>query len=108
MNNRLSYLDDGTIQTRRIDILEALKRINNKDISFLHFKQIYPIHKDTKKYLSKADITIIVENNATSQFGKLIKLHTGFEIHHKILQFNGLPFSVETIESEIKRIIGKE
>lgn len=88
-------------------IKEALEKINQKNISFLHFNQIYPIHKDALKYLKKAERTIIVENNATSQFSKLIKLQTGYEINHKILQYNGLPFSVETIEKQIKQILQK-
>jgi 2-oxoglutarate ferredoxin oxidoreductase subunit alpha len=87
-------------------IKEAIKKINSKDISYLCFKQVHPIHKDTLKYLSKAKKTIIIENNSTSQFARLIKLHTGFEIQNKILQYNGLPFSVETIEKQIKKIIG--
>jgi len=86
-------------------IKEAVEKINKKNISFLHFKQIYPIHPNTLNYLKKAETTIIVENNATSQFSKLIKLHTGYEIKHKILQYNGLPFNVETVEKQIKQII---
>jgi 2-oxoglutarate ferredoxin oxidoreductase subunit alpha len=86
-------------------IKEAIEMIKRKDISFLHFKQLYPIHPNTIKYLKKAEKTIIVENNATSQFGKLIKLHTGYEINYKILQFNGLPFSVETLEKQIRQIL---
>lgn len=89
-------------------IKEAIEMIDRKDVSFLHFKQIYPIHPNTIKYLKKAEKTIIVENNATSQFGKLIKLHTGYEINHKILQYNGLPFSVETVEKQIKQILQME
>jgi len=86
-------------------IKEAISKISRKDISFLHFKQVYPLHKDTLKFLKKAEKTIIVENNPTSQFAKLIKLHTGYEIKNKILQYNGLPFSVETIETQIKKLI---
>ncbi|MFO7676849.1 MAG: 2-oxoacid:acceptor oxidoreductase subunit alpha [Thermoplasmatota archaeon] len=86
-------------------IKEALEKINQKNISFLHFNQIYPIHKDTLNYLKKAEKTIIVENNATSQFSKLIKLHTDYEINHKILLYSGLPFSVETVEKQIKQIL---
>ena len=86
-------------------IKEAIEKIERKDVSFLHFKQIYPIHPNTINFLKKAEKTIILENNATSQFGKLIKLHTGYEINHKILQYNGLPFSVETVEKQIKQIL---
>jgi len=86
-------------------IKEAIENIGRKDISFLHFKQVFPLHNDTVKYLKKAEKTIIVENNATSQFAKLIRQQTGFDIRYKILQFNGLPFSVETIKKEIKQMI---
>ncbi len=86
-------------------IKEAIEKINKKNISFLHFKQLYPLHPNTLNYLKKAKKTIIVENNATSQFSKLIKLNTGFEIEHKILQYNGLPFNVEKLEKQIKQIL---
>ena len=45
-----------------------------------------------------------MENNATSQFAKLIRQQTGYEIQNKILQYDGLPFSVETIIKEIQKI----
>jgi len=86
-------------------IKEAVEKINKKNISFLHFKQLYPLHPNTLNYLKKAEKTIIIENNATSQFSKLIRLHTGYEIKHKILQYNGLPFNVETVEKQIKQIL---
>ena len=89
-------------------IKEAINRIDRKDISFLHFKQVYPLHKDTIKYLTKAKKTIIVENNAFSQLSMLIKLYTGYEIKNKILQYSGLPFSVETIEKQIKFLVGRK
>ncbi len=87
-------------------IKEALGNIDNKEIAHLHFKQVYPLHEDTIKFLKKAEKTIIIENNATSQFSKLIRQQTGYEIKNKILQYNGLPFSVETITKEIQKIIG--
>jgi len=86
-------------------IKKAVENIKNNNISFLHFKQIYPIHQNTLNYLKKAEKIIIIENNATAQFAKLIKLNTGYEIEHKILQYNGLSFSVENVEKQIKKIL---
>jgi 2-oxoglutarate ferredoxin oxidoreductase subunit alpha len=83
-------------------IKEALEKLDRKDISFLHFKQVYPLHEETKEYLKKAEKTVIVENNATSQFGKLIKLYTGMDIETKILKYNGLAFSVEEVLDKIR------
>jgi len=52
--------------------------------------------------LRKAEKTIIFENNAQGQFADLIKLKTGFEIGKKILKYNGMPFSVEEVERNLK------
>jgi len=89
-------------------IKEALENYEDKEIAFLHFCQVYPLHRDTVNYLKKAEKIIIVENNATSQFGKLIKLHTGIEIEHKILKYNGMPFSTEEINAELDKILKRD
>jgi len=89
-------------------VREALQELGRDDISFLHHKQVYPLYEGTRDYLQKAKKNIIIENNATSQFGKLIKLYTGMDIEAKILKYNGLAFSVEEVAAEIKKILGKE
>jgi 2-oxoglutarate ferredoxin oxidoreductase subunit alpha len=84
---------------------EALKMINHKELAFLHFNQVYPLHKKTTSFLNKAKKTIIVENNATSQFGKLIKSETGYQFDHAILKYDGMPFSVEELVKKIKKYL---
>lgn len=87
-------------------ITEALERMDDDKISFLHYKQVYPLHHETINYLKKADKTVIFENNATSQFSNLIKFETGFEIDHKILKYNGMPFSVEEVIHNMQSLEG--
>lgn len=89
-------------------VREALQELGREDISFLHFTQVYPLYEGTRDYLQKAQINLIIENNATSQFGKLIKLYTGVDIEAKILKYNGLAFSVEEVAAEIQKILSKE
>jgi len=84
-------------------IKEALNRLGREDVSFLHFKQVYPLHPDTTQYLRRAEKTVVIENNATSQFGRLVKFHTGIKIENTILKYNGLPFSVEEIVQNLKQ-----
>jgi 2-oxoglutarate ferredoxin oxidoreductase subunit alpha len=86
-------------------IKEALDNLKKDNISFLAFKQVYPLHDTTKNYLEKAKKTIIFENNAKSQFGNLIKLETGFDIHEKSLKYNGMPFSVEEVTETLKDLL---
>jgi len=76
---------------------EALQKLDRDDAALLHFKQVYPLAAQTTEYLQKAEKTIIVENNATSQFAKLIKLQAGIDIDKKILKYNGLGFFVEEL-----------
>jgi len=86
-------------------IREVLGRLGTKDVAFLHFKQVYPLHPEAIAYFKKAKKTVIVENNGTAQFGQLIRLQTGFDMDHKILKYNGLPFSVEELEERLKSIL---
>ncbi|HUT82915.1 MAG TPA: 2-oxoacid:acceptor oxidoreductase subunit alpha [Candidatus Bathyarchaeia archaeon] len=86
-------------------IKEALDEINDDTVALLHFTQLYPLPKNTRKFLEKAEKLIIVENNVTSQFSKLLKLYTGIDIDNKILKFNGMPFSVEELSKKIKKIL---
>ena len=87
-------------------IKEALDNLENEDISFLYFKQIYPLDPSIKNLLNNAEKTIIFENNAQGQFAELIKLKIGFEIEKKVLKYNGMPFSVEEVETSLKDFIG--
>jgi 2-oxoglutarate ferredoxin oxidoreductase subunit alpha len=86
-------------------IEEAMHRIGRDDVALLHFKQVYPLPDETSEYLQKAEKTIIVENNATSQFAKLIKLSTGIDIDKKILKYNGLSFFVEELVEKLKEVL---
>lgn len=84
---------------------EAVKRIGRKDISLVHFSQVYPLHRDTAKILGKAGRLISVEGNATSQFSRLLKIHTGIDMDTKITKYNGLPFSVEELEGRLREVL---
>jgi 2-oxoglutarate ferredoxin oxidoreductase subunit alpha len=82
-------------------VKEAVENLSKENIAVLHFKQVYPLPNETVKYLQKARNIIIVENNATSQFSKLIKLNTGIDIKNKILKYNGLSFYVEELTNKL-------
>ena len=85
-------------------IREAIDQMADDSIGFLHFKQVYPLHKSTPDYLLRAEKTLIFENNAQAQFAKLIKLEIGFEFDEKILKYNGMPFSVEEVTENLKKV----
>ncbi|MBN1125617.1 MAG: 2-oxoacid:acceptor oxidoreductase subunit alpha [Sedimentisphaerales bacterium] len=86
-------------------VAEALARLDRKDTSLLHYSQIYPLHPEMAGYLDRAEKTIVLEGNATGQFAKLIKLHTGVEVDHRILKYDGFPFSVEDVVEQLTEIL---
>lgn len=85
-------------------IKEAIEKLNDYDLAFAYFKQVYPLPNNTEEILSKAKKLIIIENNATSQFGQLIKRYTMVEFTKHILKYNGMPFSIEEIIEKLKEI----
>ncbi len=86
-------------------VSEAVQSLGRDDTALLHFKQVYPLPQQTARYLMKAQKRIIVENNATAQFAKLIKLRTGMEIDSKILKYNGLSFDVEELTEKLNDVL---
>lgn len=85
-------------------IQEALKEINNPDIAFLYFKQVYPLNKNVLKYFKTAKKIICIENNYTGQFTNLLKLELDISVDEKILKYNGMAFSVEELIPKINEV----
>lgn len=86
-------------------VREALENIDADKAALLYFKQVFPFSPQTADILNKAKKLIIVENNATAQFAQLLKLHLNIDIPIKIIKYNGLTFSVEEVEKELRKVI---
>jgi 2-oxoglutarate ferredoxin oxidoreductase subunit alpha len=56
--------------------------------------------------LNKAKKTISVEQNATSQFARLMKTETGHSFTDHINRYGGRPFMIEELTGEIDGLIG--
>jgi 2-oxoglutarate ferredoxin oxidoreductase subunit alpha len=88
-------------------VLEAqrLLKEEGKETAFVHFTHVYPLHEKKvndmfDKFGSKK--LVLVENNATGQFGQLLRMQTGINIEEKLLKYNGRPFFPVEIVSKIK------
>ena len=85
-------------------IKEALEEVKRTDIAFLHFKQVFPLSKYNLDYFRKAKKTVVIENNATAQFGKVVKLELDVKIDEQFLKYNGMPFSVEEVKEFLETL----
>ncbi|MBU0946214.1 MAG: 2-oxoacid:acceptor oxidoreductase subunit alpha [Proteobacteria bacterium] len=86
-------------------VREAVAELNRNDVAQIAIQQVYPLPADLHQYLKKADRTIIVESNATSQMGNLILRETGHTFQHAILKYNGLPFTVEELVENLRQCL---
>jgi 2-oxoglutarate ferredoxin oxidoreductase subunit alpha len=90
---------------------EAVHSLSDtKKIAMLHFSEIFPFPSnhgfDYLEILKKAKMTICVEQNASGQFGQLMRAETGFEFTGKINRYDGRPFLLEELLGEIDAYIG--
>lgn len=86
---------------------EAVHHLRDKgmNIGTIHFNEIYPLRKDPFPSRIREGAEFIgVENNATGQFAKLLKMETGLDIEKKVLKFDGRPFSAQELIRMIEEI----
>lgn len=83
---------------------EALEKLGRDDVALLHFSWVYPLKPKVREFF-EGKVLIDVENNITGQFAELLRKELGIEVHHKILKYDGRPFSVEEVLEGLKGVI---
>jgi 2-oxoglutarate ferredoxin oxidoreductase subunit alpha len=85
---------------------ETVDMLNTKEskANLIHFSEIYPLPlKTVRSILENTAKTICVENNATGQFARILKVETDFKVSDEILKYDGRPFTPEAIIRELKK-----
>ncbi|OGC44842.1 hypothetical protein A2400_00540 [candidate division WS6 bacterium RIFOXYB1_FULL_33_14] len=78
-------------------------KISKKRIGYLHYKYILPLKEEKILQLSKEGVKVVlIENNQTGSFGKLIKEQSGFYIPNTLQKYDGRPFFVNDILDYLK------
>ena len=85
---------------------EAVDSLSGRErIAFLHFSELFPFPGRTSSITwpcsRSAKRTICVENNATSQFARLMRAETGFSFGETINKYDGRPYLLETLLGEL-------
>ncbi len=88
-------------------ILEALGRLN-QDGDVANFLQIriaspFPAER-VNEVLSQAGRTVCIENNFSGQMANVIRQHTGIDVDHRSVKYNGRPMTVEDILSAVENV----
>jgi 2-oxoglutarate ferredoxin oxidoreductase subunit alpha len=73
----------------------------------IHFSEIYPFpSQEFFRKISRDAKIFAVENNFTGQFADLFSSKTGVPIFHKVLKYDGRPFSPQEVVKEVKNSMG--
>ncbi|MGD2124647.1 MAG: 2-oxoacid:acceptor oxidoreductase subunit alpha [Desulfobacteraceae bacterium] len=87
---------------------EAVDLMNLEGLrtQMIHFSEVYPF--PSKKFLNetmKGAKFFGVENNYTGQFADMFSYESGIPIFHKILKYDGRPFSPQDVVDQVKERI---
>ncbi len=80
----------------------SLMRSQGEKVATLHFSQVWPmVSEQFMGPLESARHVVSIEGNAFGQLRRLIRRETGFQIDKKVLRYDGLPLTPESILGEL-------
>jgi len=89
-------------------VLDAIERLGDRDVSYLHIRMFSPFPKDyIKNILEQSTILVAVEHSYDTQIAKLVKLFTGIEIKNAIVKYTGRPIYENEMVHAISKIFSE-
>lgn len=84
----------------------ATLRAEGKDLSFMHFSELWPFPAaKTRETLQNINRLVVVENNATGQLARLVRQYTGRKEMEQVLKYTGRPFTLEELVDELRKVV---
>ncbi|HZT08994.1 MAG TPA: 2-oxoacid:acceptor oxidoreductase subunit alpha [Chloroflexota bacterium] len=72
-------------------------------VNHLHFHEVWPLPvRRVEQVLKNARRSVCVENNFTGQLALVIRMMTGIEIPHKVLKYDGRPFTGDEVAQKVR------
>lgn len=88
-------------------VAEALAQFQPQATAFLHCQQVYPLPLALLGHLQQATEIIVIENNATGQFARLLRAESACTIAKEWHKYNGLAFSVAEVVGLLQQEVEK-
>jgi 2-oxoglutarate ferredoxin oxidoreductase subunit alpha len=93
-NAETIFVGWGSTKNTMLDIINN----KNENIGYLHYEYLYPLKTETlEELISQNKRLVLIENNQTGDFGKLIQEETDYIFKEKLLKYDGRPFFIEDI-----------
>ncbi len=89
-------------------VQEAMKYLQEDgiNVNLLHFTYVWPLSEESlRTALQTTQKTLLVEQNGTGQFGKLVRQESGVQFDHILLKYNGRPFLPTEIVQKVKEVL---
>lgn len=98
----------GTTKGAILDAIDELK-LDGFSVNFLQIRLMRPFPAyEVESLLREAKRVVLIEANYTAQLGALIREHTGVAIDHRVLKYDGRPFSRNEIVEGIRRALSED
>lgn len=102
-NAELTVLCWGSVKGVALDALDIVSEEGMK-VNVVHVVGIWPFPKKAlTEILTHARNILLIENNATAQFGALLREQTGIQPHVGLLKNDGRPFFLEEVVEAIRK-----
>jgi len=92
-------------------ILDAMRELEaeGRTVNFLQIRLMRPFPAQAVgQILTEARTTVLVEANYTAQLGALIREQTGVAMHHRVLKYDGRPFSRNEVVEGVNAALADE
>ena len=98
----------GSTKGAILDALAELQARGGPRCNHLQIRLLRPFPAaEVRAALGKAKRAILVENNYTGQLGALIREQTAVELPHRLLKYDGRPFSQEEMLEGLRAVFEK-
>jgi 2-oxoglutarate ferredoxin oxidoreductase subunit alpha len=91
-------------------ILDAMSEIEaqGRSVNFLQVRMMRPFPSaEVSRILGAARTTVLIEANYSGQLGALVREHTGRDMAHRVLKYDGRPFSRNEIVEGVQTAVGE-
>jgi 2-oxoglutarate ferredoxin oxidoreductase subunit alpha len=84
---------------------EARNLLGGEKLALAHLKQVHPLHSSIRELVAEAGKVVVVEGNSTGQLARLVRLQTGRNPDHRLLNCRGHQFSVEEVSAGLRTVL---
>jgi 2-oxoglutarate ferredoxin oxidoreductase subunit alpha len=84
-------------------VRETVDRLDGKARQ-VHFRDVWPFPAEATAEALRGGKVVVIENNYTGQFKRLLQSETCIPVDHTILRYDGRPFSPEDIMAGLKEV----